>query len=464
MTGGMEVLGRNEWGARVFHGTMFLLAALATGSAAARLRGKRTGQLAALMYATSLGPFVAANILTPDMPLAAAVTCLTAAYLHTLPVDGDRKGRPLFWWAAAGLAGGAGFLAKGPAILVFGAPVAVHAGVRAWTAWRSPDSKTGHRETLRRLWLGPALAAAIATIAGGTWYGLLFRDVPGAFGYVLDNQIVGRLFTATYGRNAAPVNLLVYYPPVLLAGALPWVFLLPGWLARWGRRNVSDVPLRALLERAARGLLSGSAASFLVLSVFVPLAILSAASSRLPLYVLPLFGVLAIVEAFALEEWLERSAGNRVPSRLTVAAAGLGLALIALRGAGALVTRPNDTRALAGELSRRLEGVSPPLEVVAVDLKTNALPFYGFTDFEWVTSKKDPYPFFVEPVSLENEIMEERDERETQAFLVEARSEPFVFRDLRDAGMHCTSSRLVHGESLILCPPSARSAASAPPG
>jgi len=442
MAAGMVLLGENEWGARLFHALWFVIAAFAAGAAARCFWGPRSGRLASLVFATSLAPLVAGNILTPDMPLTAMGTLLFLFYVKAQGI-GDRQAeaaspdRRWAWWIAAGAAAGLGLLAKGPALIVFAAPLAVHAVI----------GSTAARGDRRTAWAGLFTLGALAAGIGLSWYAVLFHSVPGAFRYVLDNQVTGRLLTATYARNAGAENSLLYYPPVLIAGALPWIFLWP-WIGRAAARVILRGPREMTRFLAAPG-----PGPLLALATAIPLGILCFASSKLPLYALPLFVPLAILEARALEHLVETA---RAPWRRMLhpaAAALLVVALISAKGAGARITGDNDTRSLAHSLGAALAHITGPVKVISVDTKRNALPFYGFSNFLWVSSKTDPYPFFVEPTSLRDEVDEATRSVEGHAFLCTRRSGEKLARDLRERGMDCVTRPLTGDEVVLVCPP-----------
>ncbi len=108
------------------------------------------------MYATTLAPFAAANVLTPDTGLATFVILLVYAYWRA---EHDRE-EPIArcgWWLVAGTAVGLGLLTKGPAVLVFLPPLAAHLSV----GWRHRSLSLG---------AGPWLGLVLAALLGLAWY------------------------------------------------------------------------------------------------------------------------------------------------------------------------------------------------------------------------------------------------------------------------------------------------------
>jgi 4-amino-4-deoxy-L-arabinose transferase-like glycosyltransferase len=354
MAAGIDLLGANEWGARL--GLVFWYAgtALLVGALARSFWGRPYGPLAASVYALSLLPFLAANTATTDPALAFWTTAATYCFWR---LDAAERPRRRDAWAVAlGAAVGLGLLTKGPAVLVFLPPLAVFlvARRRLGRALRTPG-----------LWLGGLVAAAV----GGSWYASMAATIPGALEYVLDNQVSGRLVSAKYGRNPGLVGALVVYLPAVLLGSLPWSLAWPRWMARaagqWRRWDW----WRGLAERPA-ALLIG-------LWFALPLLVLATASSKLPLYALPLCAPLALASARMLGRG--RSTVALTPRGPRLAALGLWvLGLLALKVAAIEWPTIHDTRATARSLAAHgIDGATP---LIVVDRVKNGLVLYGYGD------------------------------------------------------------------------------------
>jgi 4-amino-4-deoxy-L-arabinose transferase-like glycosyltransferase len=437
MAAGILALGRNEWGARAMNALFFVATILILAALGSRLYGSATGRLAGLVYATSALPFFAANVLTPDTPLAACAAAAMYGYVRASDAD-SRGGSAPLWWLALGGAAGLGLLAKGPAMGVFLAPAVVHFVVRR-----------GWRGALGSPWSYAAVLVAIAL--GGSWYLFVGLKLPGAAAYFLDNQAIGRLATSTYRRNPGLGGGLKVYVPAILLGALPWSLLWPSLVlrlrkergarsARGGKdahgggeaRVAEDVRLAGERRMAAEGREAGDArdsagpskapgflqhprerwralrerpGDLLVgLWLALPLVILLAARSRLVLYTLPLFAPLAIATARALAAAIERGAirpGRRpwIPRTILIVWC---LALVAAKGGAAAIASEKDTRAVARRLDASVADRSA--RIVAVDDKRNGLPFYGYENLAWVTLVPDTYPFFTPVPTLAEEL------------------------------------------------------------
>ena len=325
---GVKLLGLNEWGMRLANAFWFVATALITGRLAQSMWRRPIGPLAAVMYAMTLAPFAAANVLTPDTVL---TFCVTATYGgYWLAVSPGSRRRVLAGWFLAGTAAGLGLLAKGPAMCMFAAPLAIHLvwthGLRVLLKWEVQAS------------------AGLALLIGAAWYAPVCAGIPGATSYILDNQVVGRLVSGHYGRNPDTFGAFRVYLPVLVAGLLPWpvigLFRMPQWLRSF-RRLVAE---------------SRSAVLLLALWVVVPLVVLMLSSSRLPLYALPLLPALVLVIA-----------GVAIVPRRTVPILAFclvwSLALVGLKFTGSVWHDDDDTRRVALQLEDTAVSTETPIMV-----------------------------------------------------------------------------------------------------
>ncbi len=422
---GMAILGADEWGARLFQGLLFAATAGLVGALGSRLWDRATGRLAALAYATSLLPFMAGNILTPDMPLAACGAAVLYAYwrahgAETAPRALERSA----WWLAVGLVVGIGLLTKGPAMLVLLPPLFVHLVVRrrVGAALLSPG-----------LWLGGLAAVGLAL----AWYVPIAERFPGAAAYFLDNQVVGRIATDTYRRNPGWMGALEIYVPTLIAGSLPW----SAWWLLAGRR---------LLVRPDGGwwrrIWTSPRLLLLALCVCLPLAVYLAASSRLHLYALPIFAPLALATGRGL-----RLAGAAAwDRRRAVGLAVWCLALLAVKLVAAQSERGRDSRAVAKRIAA--EAPSAPFDILALD-HANGLPVYGYDRFRWVTVEKDPYPLFTPLQSLAEAVPSLVASGRTQVVLVTSKKRDDALFILNAAGFSCDPRRPAGRMNILVCRP-----------
>jgi 4-amino-4-deoxy-L-arabinose transferase-like glycosyltransferase len=409
----------DEWSARAPQAMWLALTALLVGLLAARWWGRGAGTLACAIYALSAGPFLAANVLTPDTPLAFAVVC--AAYACWRLEESTRAGQRLAWGALAGLATALGGLAKGPAMLVFVAPLL------AWAALQ----RSSVRHTLELpYWIWAALAVAVVA----PWYFAVALRVPGGASYMFDSQIAGRLYTAEYARNSGAFEGFMVYLPTLIIGSLPWSAVWAIGLATWRHRS-----WRVVRPRRPEALL-------LTLWIVLPLAVLIAARSRLPLYVLPLFAPLALATTRLLAARLEASSRA---TRLAWIAAALawGALLVAIKLAVAQLPNRHDARLLAAELSAR--GVRHDQALIVVDGPHNGLAFYGFRHLEQVRTAERPYPFYATAEHVSTEVDEIAEGEPESHVVVHGSKVAVVVGHLERRGIASTADTLATGHALL---------------
>ncbi len=407
---GMAVVGRNEWGARSGQALWFAGSALLVGWLGGRWWGAHTGRIAALVYATMLLPCLAANVLTPDTPLAFA-SVLSFGLFWRLEETPTNVGRTL-WGAAAGAALGLGALAKGPAILVLAAPLGLFLLIRRRS--RSVVADPG-------VW---AMAVAFLAVAL-PWFLFVGARLPGALAYMLDNQISGRLVDAHYARNSGLLGGLLVYVPTLIVGSLPWCLV-------WVRRTKSTSTPGAA-PPFWRALRDRPASLLLVLWIAVPTLVFLVARSRLPLYILPVFAPLALVTARRLTEpgrLLAPPLGRR--SFLSLALCVLGL--LAGKAFGATWASDQDARAVAAEL--RAAGIALDQRIVTLDVKLNGLAFYGYSRLEQATEAEVPYPFYVPAARFPDLRARMIEDRERRVILVERRKTAHLLQAIEGQGLH----------------------------
>jgi 4-amino-4-deoxy-L-arabinose transferase-like glycosyltransferase len=289
---GMELFGRNAWGARFFGAVAFVLTVLAVAGIGTRLWDSRTGFLAGLVYLSSLFPVLAASLLTTDTLLTLWATLALFSFVAAWRSD---SARARGWWVRAmWLCFGLGFFTKGPPALLPLLIVIVFA--------------VGARR-LGQLFDVAGVAAFL--VVGLWWYAAVSLRNPGLLDYFLKDEIVGRNLTDEFHRNPQWYGPLVVYIPPLLVGLGPWLVE----AVRGVRRSI-----RLRGEQSLWGAAS-SARRLLLLWVAVPLVVLSISKSRLPLYVLPLMAPIALAAAAAA-----RRSGKRRVAALAIASVVVCLA------------------------------------------------------------------------------------------------------------------------------------------
>jgi 4-amino-4-deoxy-L-arabinose transferase-like glycosyltransferase len=267
--GGMALLGRNEWGARL--GTalaagfaLWCLARLALGIDRRRDGGPERApplrSMAPLLFGSMGLSFALSHELASDVFLAA-----TVVWFHASILDGGKRRGYLPFVALA-----VGFMAKGPVVFVHTVvPLLVAA---LWTR----NAGAARRLASGRGW---ALFAAIAF----PWYLIESARTPGLLPYFLGNQIWERYATTIHQRGGPPTYFIV----VVLAGALPWTAAALAGLWRDARAASREREFESAL---------------LVAWAVLPVVFFSTSGSKLPAYVLPEFAALALLAARALDE------------------------------------------------------------------------------------------------------------------------------------------------------------------
>ncbi len=262
--------GYNAWAARIPYGLAFLFCAWMVWFIARRLVPGDENK-AALIYATMLLPFGAAQLVTTDFLLAAALSGAMAAWIESRHVEPPQSRH---WVMLMWLGFGLGFLTKGPPALL---PLLVVAACSIWIPVRRANSAFH--------WTGLLVFAAVTL----PWFFVVISDTPGLLDYFLNKEVVDRVSSDDFGRHGEWYGWMQIYAPTLILGSLPWTWLL--W--RWLRKVPASMRGWRKTETRARD----STALILLLWVLLPLIIFCLSRSRLPLYILPLFTPLALIVA-----------------------------------------------------------------------------------------------------------------------------------------------------------------------
>lgn len=424
---GLLAFGQNEWGARAFHGLSYALTTLIVFLLGRSMGTPQDGWIGATVYATMVIPFAAANVVTPDTPL---TLWTTAAFYCFWRSAVPREQRAAFWKLLMCAALGLGFLTKGPAALIPASAMFIFLVVRRQA-----------REYFLTTWVLPCFGVFAALGLG--WYAYVSLEVPGALAYFWDNQVFGRTVSAKYARNAGLDGALIYLP-VIIAGTLPWS--IAWWPNLWRNRT-------RFFRRTTWGqLVDDAPLLFLVLWIAVPLLILAVASSKLPLYALPVFPALALLTARLIPS--HSSGGN--PLRLSRPAMGMiatwCLVLVAIKAGAAYYPHGNDMRALYSDLQDRLPAV--PYEIVAVNEHLEGLGFYLPVLVEQVTTSDDPYPFFVLPEHLTEEVRDMQTSAYAHVLICKKEKRGRAIREeLTRAGIAFEERELRHDRFVFTCLP-----------
>jgi len=320
IAGGMMIFGENEWGARFYNAVAFVALTWTLVALAKRLWDARTAYIAGLICATAPFLIVAENSVHTDMLLSLWGLLVVLCYwrLHKSSGTDDLR----YWRAGFWLFAGLGFLTKGPpSVLILAVIGAFHVYLK----------RTGRP----RPKMISALGLFLFLTVGLAWFLAVIFRTQGLLDYYLHDEVYARIFTTQHNRNPQWYGPLVAYLPPLLLGAGPVVAVWPV-LFRRERALFRRSRVFALLREDDR-------ATFLFLWLLIPVAVLSFARSRLPLYVLPHFPVIVLATARAVVHLWDHPAAMRRISRL---AAAMALVLVLAKGVSAYVPNQKDMRQL----------------------------------------------------------------------------------------------------------------------
>lgn len=345
------LFGKSVWAARLPLALAYVASACAVVRISARLQPRQSGAWAGIVWATSLLPFVAGNVLTTDSLLAALATSAVLCFLAA-----SQEAPPRWCGAGYALALGFAFLTKGPpALLLAFVPLVL---------WHRLAHRTWLPTPLRR-WRLFLLCCAVAF----SWFILLAIDDPQRLRYWVVEEVVKRLATTEHRRNLP----WLMYVAVLVVGLLPWTPFCLHTL--WVRRRACWQARRP------------DALSLLYLLWFgIPFLGFSLARSRMPLYVLALAAPLALMAAESFTSRLRAVPLRHYQRLLRPALPAHGLLLLALAFGSSFVTlkdsRPTN---LWAQLIARDAG-SQRYEVIFPDNFINpSLLFYTYPRTEIVS-------------------------------------------------------------------------------
>lgn len=312
----------DEWSTRLFPALLGFAAVLAVLATARRLYSRRAGWMAAAVMASCLGYFLATQFVTLDMSLTAFLTAALCAFLLAqdarTTADGRRRWM-LAAWALCALA----VLTKGVVGVVLPAlAVGVYVAVRR------------DATLLRRLHVGAGLALFLLIAA--PWFVLAEARNPGFAEFFFVHEHWQR-FTQPVHRRTGP---WWYFVPIAIGFLMPW---LPAIVAAVARRGNSGRP-RAPGAFDARTFCWCSAAAIFLF--------FSASSSKLPAYILPAMGAVALAAAPALAS---RWRASVAVTAWALVGGGVVLAVAALPAAG-LITVPAVREAYSASVAWVLGG------------------------------------------------------------------------------------------------------------
>jgi 4-amino-4-deoxy-L-arabinose transferase-like glycosyltransferase len=264
----VAAFGNNASAARLPSALSYLLCVWLAWRIARRLAPGSERQ-AAVLYATMLLPFGAAQFISTDYLLAACETLGMWGFVEARFGDGRKRWLAVMWMGFA-----LAFLTKGPP------------GLLPLLAVVAFDLLTPGRVRPRLLqWWSLPLFVLVAL----PWYAAVMLRHPGLFGYFIGNEVVDRFATNDFARHGEWYGWIAIYLPTLLLGTLPWT---PALL-----RLARSLPASLRGWRLPSNRAGDGAALLLTLWLLLPLIVFCISRSRLPLYILPLFVPLAVLAA-----------------------------------------------------------------------------------------------------------------------------------------------------------------------
>lgn len=259
------VAGEDEGTARLAPALAGLGALFAVLLTARRLFGRRAGWMAGAVMASSLGYFLATQFVTLDMLLTAALTCALCAFLLAQDARAsatDNRRWMLVAWAMCALA----VLTKGPVAVVLPAlAIATYVIVAR------------DFSLLRRLHI--TLGLGVLAVITLPWFLLVEARNPGFAEFFFVREHWQR-FTQPLHRRPGPAW---YFIPILVVFLMPW---LPAMAWAMLEQRGFGATLRGFSPSRFAWCWSGAIFVFFSLS-----------SSKLPAYVLPVMGAIALAVA-----------------------------------------------------------------------------------------------------------------------------------------------------------------------
>lgn len=274
LAGSMKLLGQNNWALRLPIALAFGLLVWGVYRLGTLLWDRKTGMLAAIMYATSPFSTVGSYSINTDTLLSLWELLMVLAYWQAQRAELPRRqtGWMLAMWAFTGLA----FMTKGPpALLSLLCIIIFH----CYQKKRRPIP----------LALNTLSGLAVFFVIGLSWYLVVILKHQYLLKYFLGHEVVGRIFTAEHHRHPEWYAPFTVYLPIVVGGLGVWVVFWP-WIGYRYRQVLSRQAFIGFLRTHEQ-------AAFLLLWGLLPIVLLSLAQSRLHLYLLPFFPAWALLTA-----------------------------------------------------------------------------------------------------------------------------------------------------------------------
>ncbi len=266
---GILLFGQSEWSVRFSNSLSFLITTIIVIILGSLLWERRAGLIAGLIYLSSPFPFFGANAVSTDTLLTLwellAVLCYFKAY-RTEELK-RRTAWTTFMWFIFGL----GFLTKGPPSLLPILPLII------WNYTRKKN----------RVALFRGFGVPLFLFTGFSWFILVSIKNPHLVMYFLKTEVVERVSSAAVHNREWYSPFTIYFP-VLIGGQGAWLY----FSIRSFWRCIRSGPRKVMSF-----IKNNEEALFIILWIIIPLFVFSLSKSRLELYVLPLYGPIALLIA-----------------------------------------------------------------------------------------------------------------------------------------------------------------------
>jgi len=272
MAAGMAIFGVNDFGVRFFGAVAAVIALyFFYRSALVIFNDRRQAFSAALVLASSLLFMAISRLVSTDIYLTCCV--MGAHFFLFSQVYGQRSRRNAIGY---GLLLGLGFMVKGPVVFLF--------TLLPQLAAKLVDER--HRRLFT--WGEVVTGAGCFLVVALPWYICVISKHPELFSYFTMTQTIDRVATERFKR----VEPFWFFPLLFIGTFLPYSFTLGRGICHyreWSPR------FRAQL-----------------LYLLLPLVVFCLSKSKLPPYIVPFYGVAALMAVYAYEEfksiWDDRSA------------------------------------------------------------------------------------------------------------------------------------------------------------
>lgn len=266
---GYKIFGTNEFGARFFLQIAIVLQLLLVYGIALLLFKKESVALAAiLVYASIPIVLISSRNLTTDAYLNTSVLAAVYFWLR-YKLDGLKPWHLYLFFLMLGLS----FEIKGPVGWIF--PL-LFIGVYKWT-----------QKDKAKLTVHHFLGMMLMLIVSFAWYIVVFSENQLLWNYFIEKQIANRIASKSFNRAKPFWFYLVTVPGI----GLPWIF----FLVHQSFKKFKGIAIKKSNEFV---LLVSIVAIFIIFSIF---------KTKLILYILPMFGFVAVLMAKFLSDTKHRT-------------------------------------------------------------------------------------------------------------------------------------------------------------